>query len=178
MRRIAGHDERALEALYDRYATAVMGMAMRILENREQAEEVVQETFWRAWSKADTYRVEKGAPLSWLFGIAHHLSIDITRSLAARPQLTALKEVELNSSREDAVDEIAWLAIMRRQLQAALAALPSEQREVLMLAYYGGLTHREIAETTSVPLGTVHTRARLGLKKLRAELRKQDFELD
>ena len=85
MRRLARGDERALQSLYDRYASAVMGLALKILGEQEPADEVVQETFWRAWSRADTYQAERGAALSWLFGIAHHLSIDLTRPGAITP---------------------------------------------------------------------------------------------
>ena len=176
MRRLASGDERALQSLYDRYASAVMGLALKILGEREPADDVVQETFWRAWSRADTYQAERGAALSWLFGIAHHLSIDLTRRRASDRYGT--NPVKSNPADRQDVEEAAWAAVRRRQVQAALSELAPDQRQVLELAYFGGLTRREIAETTGTPLGTVHTRARLGLRNLRAALLAKDFEFE
>ena len=174
MRRLVEGDERALEVLYDRYASAIMGLALRILGEREPADEVVQETFWRAWTRSDTYRAERGAALSWLFGIAHHMAIDLTRRRTSnRPSLEPAKPT---SEDRQQVEESAWATLRRKQVLAALELLAPEQRQVLELAYFGGLTRREIAETTGTPLGTVHTRARLGLRHLRAALLAQDFE--
>lgn len=176
MRRLAEGDEQALEALYDRYASAVMGLALKILGEREPAEEVVQEAFWRAWSRANSYRAERGAGLSWLFGIAHHLAIDlIRRGVSKRSEVVpvALKQVD-----RDSVEESTGAALRREQVVAALAELAPEQRQVLELAYFGGLTHRQIAEATKTALGTVHTRARLGLQKLRSALLARGYEFD
>lgn len=178
MRRIARRDDSALETLYDRYASAVMGLALKTIGNRERAEEVVQETFWRAWRKVGTYRAEKGSALSWLFGIAHHLSIDLIRRRGQHPVLIELQDMERDQAQEDEVSEAVWAAERRRQVAAAVAALPEPQRRVLELAYFGGLTRREIAELTETPLGTVHTRARLALGKLREALREEGAMLD
>jgi RNA polymerase sigma-70 factor (ECF subfamily) len=176
MRRLANGDERALEALFDRYASAVMGLALKVLGEREPADEVVQETFWRAWSRSDTYRPERGAPLSWLFGIAHHLAIDLARRRGSnRPRSEPVKPYP--EERQE-VEESVVATLRRKQVLSALADLESEQRRVLELAYFEGLTHREIAEVTRTPLGTVHTRARLGLQKLRSALLAHGFEFD
>ena len=176
MRQLAKGEEPALEVLYDRYASAIMGLALKILGEREPADEVVQETFWRAWSRSDSYRAERGAPLSWLFGIAHHMAIDLTRRRAT----SRIETVSAKPKPEDRepVEASVWAALRRKRVLAALADLGPEQRHVLELAYFGGLTHREIAELTRSPLGTVHTRARQGLKKLRAALLAQGFEFD
>jgi len=176
MRRLARGEQRALEALYDRYASAVMGLAMRILGEREPADEVVQETFWRAWSRSDSYRAERGAPLSWLFGIAHHLAIDLIRRSGSNR--SGSESVKSNREDRQQVEESVVAAQRRKQVLSALADLESEQRQVLELAYFEGLTHREIAEVTRTPLGTVHTRARLGLQKLRSALQAHGFEFD
>jgi len=176
MRRLAEGDQRALESLYDRYASAIMGLALRILGEREPADEVVQETFWRAWSRSETYRAERGAPLSWLFGIAHHLAIDLTRRRASNR--TEVVPAKPNPGDRDTVEEFTGAALRREQVVAALADLAPEQRKVLELAYFGGLTHHQIAEATETPLGTVHTRARLGLQKLRSALLAHGFEFD
>jgi len=176
MRRLAQGDQRALESLFDRYASAIMGLALRILGERELADEVVQETFWRAWSRSETYRAERGAPLSWLFGIAHHLAIDIARrSASSRVEGLPAKP---NPGDREAVEELTGAALRREQVVAALADLAPEQRQVLELAYFGGLTHRQIAESTETPLGTVHTRARLALQKLRSALLAKGYEFD
>lgn len=176
MRRLAKGEERALEDLYDRYASAVMGLALKILGDREPADEVVQETFWRAWSRSGSYRAERGAPLSWLFGIAHHLSIDLIRRGASKqPQVLSNRPEPLDRNE---VEESTRATLRREQVVAALAELEPEQRQVLELAYFGGLTHREIAEATHSPLGTVHTRARLGLQKLRSGLLGHGFEFE
>ncbi|MGH2620656.1 MAG: RNA polymerase sigma factor [Anaerolineales bacterium] len=176
MRRLAAGDERALEALYDRYASAIMGLALKILGEREPAEEVVQEAFWRAWSRADSYRAERGAALSWLFGIAHHLAIDVIRRGASRR--SDIVPIGRKLVDRDVVEEATGSLLRREQVVAALAELAPEQRQVLELAYFGGLTHRQIAEATKTALGTVHTRARLGLQKLRSALLAKGYEFD
>jgi RNA polymerase sigma-70 factor (ECF subfamily) len=176
MRELANGEEWALEALYDRYASAVMGLALKILGEREPADEVVQETFWRAWSRSDSYRAERGAPLSWLFGIAHHMAIDLTRRRVSKRHDSEAVKPKLEDRQQ--VEESVAAALRRKQVLSALADLESEQRQVLELAYFEGLTHREIAEVTRTPLGTVHTRARLGLQKLRSALLAHGFEFD
>jgi len=176
MRRLVKGEESALELLYDRYASAIMGLALRVLGEREPADEVVQETFWRAWTRSETYRAERGTALSWLFGIAHHMAIDLTRKRASRQP--TLESVTPDPADRKPVEESVWAALRRKQVVAALADLEPEQRRVLELAYFGGLTHREIAEVTRSPLGTVHTRARLALQKLRSALLAKGYEFD
>jgi len=121
MRRLARGEQRALEALYDRYASAVMGLAMRILGEREPADEVVQETFWRAWSRSDSYRAERGAPLSWLFGIAHHLAIDLIRRSGSNR--SGSESVKPNREDRQQVEESVVAAQRRKQVLSALADL-------------------------------------------------------
>ena len=173
-------DVAALETLYDRYAPAVLGLAVKLLGDRAAAEEIVQETFWRVWRKADAFSSKQGTVSSWLFGIARNLAIDTWRRRQARPQpvFDVEEEQRLDNEPDPEVDvaESAWGMIKRTQVQAALEALPLEQRRVLELAYFWGLTRQEIAETIGVPVGTVHTRARLGLQKLRNLLQGQGFE--
>ena len=176
----AGGDAPALEILYDRYAPAVMGLALKMMGDRAAAEEVVQETFWRVWRNADSFRAERGSVAGWLFGIARNLTIDMCRRRSIRPQpaLTAEEERRVERAPDPNVDvaQAAWTAIKRRQVRAALAELPPPQRRVIELAYFGGLTRQEIAEATGEPLGTIHTRARLALQKLRETLKAQGFE--
>ena len=170
----------ALEALYDLYAPAVMGIAVKTLGDRAAAEEVVQETFWRAWSNAATFSSGQGTVPGWLFGIARNLAIDLWRRQKVRPQ-PAFDEAEAQRlsgepDPEADVAEAAWTTIKHTQVKAAMHGLPAEQRQVLELAYFTGMTRQEIAEATGAPLGTVHTRARLGLQKLRDALQEQGLE--
>ncbi len=175
--RIAAGDRRAFETLYDRYAAVVFGMALRMLGDRSIAEEAVQEIFWRVWQRLESFdRSRAFAP--WLFGIAHNYCIDELRRRKVRPQpiyedddhpvLSAIPD-------DNDVGEAAILAEQQQTVRAAIEQLPDEQRQALMLAYYGGLTQQEIASRLGNPLGTVKTRMRLGLQKLRALLEGQSL---
>jgi RNA polymerase sigma-70 factor (ECF subfamily) len=172
---VARGDRRAFEALYDRYAASVFGLALRILGNREQAEEAVQEIFWRVWQRAQSFDPARSfAP--WLFGIAHNYCIDELRRRRVRPQsVYEDDEHPILSSIPDETDvgEAALLGEQRRVVLDALQELPKEQRQALELAYFGGLTQQEVADRLGSPLGTVKTRMRLGLQKLRAILQRQ-----
>lgn len=177
---VAGGDSEALSTLYDRYAPTVLGVVMRILQDRTLAEEVLQESFWRIWDKAGAFETERGSFSSWMFSIARHKAIDVTRRQNVRPQ-AAYNEAEEKQmlsfpASDGAVDETAWLEIQRQQVQSALTVLSPEQYEVIALAFYHGLTRQEIADSTGNPLGTIHTRARLGLQKLRSELEARGVE--
>ncbi len=173
-------DVAAFEALYDRYAPTVMGLALRIVADRDLAEEVVQETFWRVWRNAASFQGQRGTFAGWLLGITRNLAIDFCRRRSVRPQvlLDQADDSPIERVPDQSVDvaDSAWTAIKYQQVYAALNDLPSEQRHVIELAYFGGLTRQEIAATTGEPLGTIHTRARLALKKLRAALLAQGFE--
>lgn len=171
---VARGDEAALEALYDRHAASVMGLALRILGESGAAEEVVQETFWRLWQRAGTYSQERGVFAGWLLRICRNLSIDKIRREQARPGFFGGEAAEAALAlKPDPGSDVPSLVSSRRDAQVlrnALAGLPPEQRQVLELAYFRGLTRQEIAEHTGAPLGTIHTRARLGLEKLRSAL--------
>ncbi|HET9905003.1 MAG TPA: sigma-70 family RNA polymerase sigma factor [Anaerolineales bacterium] len=175
---VARGDTAAYEMLYDRYSSAVMGLALKITGDRSLAEEVVQETFWRVWRKAELFRTQRGAFTSWFFGITRNLSIDVLRR--QKTQIQPVEETE--QIIEQAIDpsmnvpEAAWLREKQQQMRAAIETLPVEQRSVIEMAYFRGLTRQEIAQATGEPLGTIHTRARLALQKLREELQMQGFE--
>ena len=175
---VARGDTAAYEMLYDRYCSAVMGLALKITGDRSLAEEVVQETFWRVWRKADLFQTQRGAFRSWFFGITRNLSIDVLRR--QKTQLQPVDETE--QVIEQAVDptmdvpETAWLREKHQQMRAAIETLPNEQQSVIEMAYFRGMTRQEIAQATGEPLGTIHTRARLALQKLREELQLQGFE--
>ncbi|MEM7348053.1 MAG: sigma-70 family RNA polymerase sigma factor [Chloroflexota bacterium] len=180
MIRVKSGDQAALELLYDQYASNVMGIAMRVVGDRVVAEEIVQEVFLRIWRNAHLFESQRGTVSNWVFGITRNLSIDMLRRQTARPQ-AALIEYDQVGNGDGAdpdvtVAETAWTTIKYNQVRTALATLPSAQRNVIELAYFKGLTRQEIAEQFDIPLGTVHTRARLALQKLRTILREQGFE--
>ncbi|MGH2538073.1 MAG: RNA polymerase sigma factor [Candidatus Promineifilaceae bacterium] len=180
MAQVAGGDEGALEALYDRYASAALGLAVRLLSDRGAAEDVMQEAFLRVWRHAGSFRAERGSFTKWLFSITHRLAIDSLRRFSSRPEPARdEREMERLLAAPDAganVAEDARLEIERGRVRAALTGLPPEQKQVIVLAYFQGLTRQEIAQVTGAPLGTVHTRARLGLQKLRLALEPETAE--
>lgn len=167
---IARGDSHALELLYDRYASVIYRMALRMLRNREQAEDVVQEVFWRVWRRSASFESQRGRVTQWLFGIAHNLCIDELRRQRARP--TPVYEdvdhpiIQQLVDESSDVPEAAMAAERRKTIRDALVFLPAAQRQAVELAYFGGMSHQEIADTLNRPLGTIKTRVRLGLQKL------------
>jgi RNA polymerase sigma-70 factor (ECF subfamily) len=181
---IRDRDEGALAALYTRYADTVYGLALRIVHSPEVAEEVVQETFMRVWRGAHTFQGNPSGLRSWLFRIGRNLALDQLRRQAARPRTVTITPEPTDErapldTLADATCDVAVQATdrcLREQVRRALLTLPPEQRHALELAYFGGLTHREIADETGEPLGTIKTRLRLGLQKLAATAREEAFE--
>ena len=176
---VAGGSSAALEALYDRYSSIVLGLIVKILGDRRAAEDVLQEAFWRVWKSAGTFQPERGAFSSWLFRIARNLAIDAYRRGNVRPQVMPddnAASMEQMSDPDMDVAQQAQSAIENRQVRLAMTSLPGEQKQVLEMAYFQGMTRQEIAETTGEPLGTIHTRARLALQKLKEELERLKFE--
>lgn len=178
MSHIAEGQETALAVLYDRYAAAVMGLAFKMIRDRTIAEEIVQETFYRVWDKSHAYHEYKGSFTSWLFRIARNLAIDGLRRQKVRPQAVESEQeqehIERTGKANVNVAEAAWIAIKQEQVQTAVTQLPEEQRQVIELAFFGGMTRREIAAETGVALGTIHSRARLALQKLQEALQGLD----
>ncbi|MDQ4044578.1 MAG: sigma-70 family RNA polymerase sigma factor [Chloroflexota bacterium] len=178
----ASGDGRALEELYERYSRIVMSFSMRMLAERTAAEELTQEVFFRAWKQADGYASSRGSFGTWIVSITRNMAIDELRKRKRRPQraelddpVAAIANVE---DTEPSVEEHAWLQAIRTEMQAALAELPDSQREPIELAYFLGLTQREIAEVQGIPLGTIKTRMRLGMRKLREQLEERKVELE
>ncbi|GIW05080.1 MAG: DNA-directed RNA polymerase sigma-70 factor [Thermomicrobiales bacterium] len=175
-------DARALEVLYDRYARVVYSFALRIVGDPSLAEELLQEVFFRAWQQGGAFRASRGSFITWLLSITHNLAIDELRKRRRRPQRaenntnedTEQLLPEMPDESQD-VEEEVWLASLRDRIADALASLPPAQREAIELAYFQGLTQREIAERLGEPLGTIKTRMRLGMQKLREQL---SHELD
>jgi RNA polymerase sigma-70 factor (ECF subfamily) len=178
--RVAAGDSGALETLYDRYARVVYSSALRILGTAELAEEVVQEAFWRVWRRSGTFQSGRGQVSSWILGIAHNLAIDELRRQRARPrQVYDEEDRPVLRDMEDSRIDVAGAALeeeQRRLISAALEQIPIEQREAIELAYFGGLSQSEIAARLQNPLGTVKTRIRLGLQKLRDILTAQGLQ--
>ena len=177
---IANGDNQALEELYNRYSGVVYRLAFRVLKQREQSEEVVQEVFWRVWRRSTSFERERGRVSQWIFGIAHNLCIDEMRRMRARPN--PVYENDEHPIIAQLVDEhidipaVAWANEQRRVIVGALATLPVAQREAVELAYFGGFSHQEIAERLDRPLGTIKTRVRLGLQKLGTLLADTDID--
>jgi RNA polymerase sigma-70 factor (ECF subfamily) len=159
-------EESALGAIYDRYGRLVYTIALRITGDREAAEEVMQDVFQAVWQGVGSFQ-PGGSFAAWLTGIARHRAIDLTRSrrYRARARESALEEYAASDSA--AADAL----VLRTVVQEALHELPPTQREAIELAYYGGLTHVEIAGRLGEPVGTVKSRMRLGLTRLRDLLR-------
>ena len=180
--RVAQSDETAFETLYDRHASIILGIALRITNDRTIAEDLAQETFWRFWQSAGTYQPERGPFTSWLFRIARNLAVDAYRRHRGRPKAITDEAdtdpiLDQTPDPDMSVPEQAQSNLMAQQVRNALKTLPVEQRQVLELAYFYGLTRKEIAEVTGQPSGTIHTRARLGLQKLREALEKENFRV-
>jgi RNA polymerase sigma-70 factor (ECF subfamily) len=170
--RIEGREAEALALLYDRHSARLFGLAQRILGETGEAEEVLQEVFLHAWKAAATYDSSRGPVLAWLLVATRSRSIDRLRARgpAFRAGLRAVEELPETAAPGDLETDSAgrqWEAVCR----AAIAQLPPDQRRALELAYFEGLTQQEIAERTQTPLGTVKTRVRLGLMKLRERVR-------
>ena len=173
--RVAQGDSTALETLYDHHAGTVLGICFRITGDRALAEDLLQETFWRVWRNASAYQPERGSITSWLFRIARNLAIDAYRRDRIRPHaIGGSHDTEPNLHQIPdlimSVPEQVESNLNSRQVQNALTTLPPEQRQVIEMAYFQGMTRHEIATATGEALGTIHTRARLGLQKLRKEL--------
>lgn len=166
LRGLGGWDTGALEALYDRHHQLALGLARRLMRNRELAEDVVQEAFLAVWRQAGTYRPERGSVRNWLLSIVHHRAVDRLR----RDVTPAALEESLPDTEHAEVWEQAAKHILCEHVRAALLELPAEQRRTLELAYFGGLSCQQIADRLGVPLGTVKGRMRLALQKLRVLL--------
>jgi RNA polymerase sigma-70 factor, ECF subfamily len=171
-------DTAAHEALFDRYGAVVMGLAYKITGDQALAEEVVQESFWRLWRKADSFQSDRGTFTGWFFSIARNLSIDAVRRQKKQGLQTSEPEHIVEQVADPAADvvEAVWRGAQSRQVRAAVAGLPSEQRAVIEMAYFRGMTRQEIARATGEPLGTIHTRARLALQKLREALKLHGYD--
>ncbi len=186
--RIAGGDEAAFAEAYDRHADIVYGSVMRLLHDREAAEEVVQDVYLAVWRHAGQFRPAAGSLLGWVLGIARNKAVDRVRAAGRRPRLVVVGDP--GDERDDALEramaagrpvhglgegdlgpeEVATRAWARAVVRSAMSAMPPQEQQAIRLAYDEGLTQVEIAERLGWPLGTVKTRTRRALSTLRAAL--------
>ncbi len=174
MRRLFRKDKRAFEAIFDRYGDLVYSTSLRVLRDAHLAQDVSQEIFVRLWRKPESYVAERGRFLTWLISVTRNRAVDEIRSRGRRLRHETAspeeqeREIPAGEANDPALN--AQLAEQARTVRAALTELPPEQRQVIELAYFGGLTQQEISDRLDQPLGTVKTRIRLGMQKLRAAL--------
>jgi RNA polymerase sigma-70 factor (ECF subfamily) len=160
----------ALQELYDRYNHLVFSVAFAILGDRILAQEATLDVFVRIWQRAGTYRPERAKVSTWLIAITRHHAIDILRWQTTNPEPDGMSWEAITLHADQAAhdpEEQAELSVQKDRIRWAFAQLPVEQREVLVLAYLRGYTHSEIAKALKEPLGTIKTRVRLGMQKLR-----------
>jgi len=175
IRRLKARDERALEELYDLLAPWVLGLALRILQDEDEAEEVVADAFAQVWRRVDKHESERGPLVPWILAIARNRALDALRRRRRWWRKAQRWERALSAQQgADAGPALHEASVpgwpLHREVHAALAALPEEQRRVVLLAYFEGLTHSEIARRLDQPLGTVKTRLRIAHQKLSAAL--------
>ena len=167
--RVKARDERAIEELVRRYDRPIFSFAYRVLGNDASAQDIVQEVFLTLWRDADRYDPARGAVSSWLLTMARFKAIDLLRRETGPRRRTV--EADLSSEPSDVdVHEEAWTRERGARARVALAELSDAQREAVMLAFFSGMTHEEVAEALSIPLGTAKTRIRGGLLRLRRVL--------
>jgi RNA polymerase sigma-70 factor (ECF subfamily) len=180
IRLITEAHEEALAQLYDRYNRLVFSLAFAIVNDRATAEEITLDVFMRVWQKAGTYRADQAKVSTWLTHVTRHHAIDVLRRRAVRSDQYAVQWEEIIYAEFPQQDpqESAELSLRRERVQAALAQLPPDQKQAILLAYFGGLTQSQIAETLKQPLGTIKTRVRLAMQKLHDFLRDERMSED
>lgn len=175
-RRISSRDRAAFDELYGRYARQAYGVALRVTAQDLIAQEVVQDAFLALWRAPEAFDPARGAFRSFFLSLVHHRAVDAVRReerLRRRTErATNLEPATGEDPAEDVVED-AYLRVRRKEVRDALETLPAEQRQVLEMAYFGGLTQARIAEQLGIPIGTVKTRTLAAMRKLRAALREE-----
>lgn len=169
---VARGDEAALARLYDAYRVILFGLLVRILNSREEAEDILQDVFIQVWRRAKDFDETRGRPFTWLVTLTRSRAIDRIRQLGARQRLATGAAQEQSEAVSDALSDTIKVA-QGETVRRALAELPEEQKQTLVLAYFEGLTQSEIAAQLNIPLGTIKTRMRSGMIKLRGLLGSQ-----
>jgi RNA polymerase sigma-70 factor (ECF subfamily) len=164
MERLRARDPVAFEHLYDAYHRLVFGIALRMLSDTTMAEDLTQSVFMKIWTSPESFR--DGNFGAWLSRVTRNRALDVLRSRASRSE----GEIPADIPTESAIDDVVFAKIDSQRVRTALAALPDEQRLLIEMGFFGGITHEAIARRTGIPLGTVKTRIRSGLRRLRGEL--------
>ena len=164
---VANQDRDAFSQLYDRFSSLVFTLAIRMLKVRSDAEDLLQEVFVQVWRQAQSYSVQRGSPEAWIVNIARSRAIDKIRSIRRMEKSFVLTDDPARAESSDNVESSAAESEARMAMNSALANLPETQRKVLELAYFDGLTQTEIANRLAEPLGTIKTRMRSGIQRLR-----------
>ncbi len=173
IQRAAAQDREAFSQLYDRFSSLVFSLAMRMLRTQTDAEDLLQEVFLQVWRQAGNYSRERGSPEAWIINIARSRAIDKLRSIRRRDRSFVLTNDPAGAESPDNLESTVGESESKLAMNSALANLPEAQRKVLELAYYDGLSQSEIAERMKEPLGTVKTRIRSGIQRLRDLLKNQ-----
>jgi RNA polymerase sigma-70 factor (ECF subfamily) len=168
--RISNNDEAALALFYDRYRAILFGLLIRILNNRAEAEDVLQEVFVQVWKEAKNFDGERGRAFTWLLTIARCRAIDRLRFLKTRTLAAERADASKPLYIDSKIEQNLILRGRQKLVRTALSALPENQRSLLLMAYFDGYSQTEIAERANVPLGTVKSRMRIGMTKLRETL--------
>lgn len=166
---IGRSSQEALAEAYSRHSGAVHGLARRILRDETLAEEITQEVFLRLWNHAEKFDAERGSLRSFLLAHTHGRSVDLIRSESAR-RTREDKDARLATAQSQSVEDEVWNMALAEEVKTALSSLIEGERKAIELAYFGGHTYREVAELLNEPEGTVKSRIRSGMKRLRAEL--------
>jgi RNA polymerase sigma-70 factor, ECF subfamily len=164
MERVAARDVGAFEALYDGYHRLVFGIGLRMLGDPASAEDLTQTVFMKLWTSPETFR--GGSFVAWVSRVARNRALDVLRSKAVHPETAIPVDLPL----EGALDDDVFSRLDAQRVRDALAVLPPEQRALIELGFFGGVTHQELARRTDTPLGTVKTRIRSGLRRMREAL--------
>jgi RNA polymerase sigma-70 factor (ECF subfamily) len=175
--RLRDKDTEAFAALYDRHSRLAFSLAYRMLGEPSAAEDVVQEAFLSLWRQAETFKPDRSAARTWLLSIVHHRAIDRLRRVVSREVSDAALE-GMPERADDSIDveHEVGVSLEAAQVRQALGTLPLEQQQAIELAYFGGLSHSEIARKLDVPIGTIKGRLRIGLQKMRLSLGQAHLE--
>jgi RNA polymerase sigma-70 factor (ECF subfamily) len=179
IRLIVADNADSLSELYDRYNRLVFSLALNMVGDPGTAEEITLDVFTQTWEKAATYQPEKAKVSTWLTAITRNRSIDILRRRGSRPERINVDLFQIPSDQmpmDDELEENLQAEFLRKRVREAVAQLPDDQKEALQLAYFKGYTHRQIADVLDQPLGTVKTRIRLAMGKLRKILVDKETE--